>query len=403
MLLYYWLVQFYPSCFVCSWCRPFWGTCNLQLGTSAVGYPFPPFSPCGPQILLPASLSGQHLRPLVPPHVYGNSLHMMVKAHTNLSNFPLHVWFTLSTCFEITTARGEVLWQLSEDCAKSPWGESGIMIHQWYSPSLGQGIYVAAHSKHSSVNQSLVKTCQIICTGQPGNGQRCHDMTESSSSGHPQSPYGFHPYGLYPNWKRSQLCFVEPEDLHGMRWTWPFQAVASAVPSVKIAKLKTEWERQNLKMKNHWKTCKFCLKSLVAYSAAISTKRWAVSTRCWNSENATICRWLFSASFKTGEHKCNPWYWSWQEKKSSKQINTTEDLVWGCGRQVWDRRTMAYSPSPWFHQRAPEKKSENSKHFRSEGFCKGPLLIAWRFTCTGYDVFSRTMRIIRLYNRKWLT
>lgn len=48
------------------------------------------------------------------------------------------------------------------------------MIHQWYSPSLGQGIYVAAHSKHSSVNQSLVKTCQIICTGQPGNGQRCH-------------------------------------------------------------------------------------------------------------------------------------------------------------------------------------------------------------------------------------
>ena len=34
-------------CFVCSRCRPFRGTCNLQLrseGTSAVGYPFPPFS-----------------------------------------------------------------------------------------------------------------------------------------------------------------------------------------------------------------------------------------------------------------------------------------------------------------------------------------------------------------------
>ena len=156
-----------------------------------------------------------------------------------------------------------------------------------------------------------------------------------------------------------------------MRWTWPFQAVASAVPSaVKIAKLKTEWERQNLKMKTHWKTYKFCLKSLVAYSAAISTKRWAVSTRCWNSENATICRWLFSASFKTGEHKCNPWYWSWQEKKSSKQINTTEDLVWGCGRQVWDRRTMAYSPSPWFHQRAPEKNQKTANTSDQKDFAR---------------------------------
>ena len=209
--------------------------------------------------------------------------------------------------------------------------------------------------------------------------------TESSSSGHPKSPYGFHPYGLYPIRKRSQLCLVEPEDLNSrdaldLAFSGGCQRSPICCQNRKAQNRVGETELKNEKCASSAKSC---------LSPKLLPSPPNVERFLWDAE---IPRLLPSVAGCLALHSRQESTSAIHDKEAGSWRNppnkSTQGRIWfgvvgnkfGIG-VLW--RTLQAPDST----KEPQKNSENCKQFRSDGFCKGQLLIAWLFTCTGYDVF----------------